>query len=63
MTIANIGSKGIRRRRSFGVAMGAAGVLVVGALAMSPASPLWRLTAFPFFWLGGLGWLQAREKT
>ena len=63
MTVANIGPQGIRRRRLVGVVAGVAGVVVVGVLALSPASPLWRVTAFPLFWIGAVGWLQAREKT
>lgn len=63
MAVANIGPQGIRRRRMVGVVAGVAGVAVVGVLALSPASPLWRLTAFPLFWIGAVGWLQAREKT
>lgn len=63
MTIPNIGPAGIRKRRLTGVVAAAVGVAAVAVLVASGAPRVWRLTAFLPFWLGGLGWFQAREKT
>jgi hypothetical protein len=63
MTIPNIGPGGIRRRRIIGVVAGGVGLAMVGLLATTDAARLWRLAALPLFWLGSVGWLQARERT
>jgi len=59
----NIGPAGVRKRRTFGIVAAAAGVATVAALVAWGAPRPWRLVAFVPFWLGGLGWLQARERT
>jgi hypothetical protein len=63
MGIPNIGPKGIRRRRTFGLVTALLGVALLALLSAWGASRPWRLAVFPFFWMGALGWLQAREKT
>jgi len=63
MSIPNIGPQGIRTRRRLGVAAFAAGAALVAGLVLAGAAPPWRLAVFPVFWLGALGWFQAREKT
>jgi uncharacterized membrane protein YccC len=61
--IPNIGPVGIRRRRLLGLAAAAVGVAAVVALVVFGVPRPFRLVAFVPFWLGALGWLQAREKT
>jgi hypothetical protein len=63
MDIPNIGPRGIRTRRRLAVTAFASGAVLVGALVMAGAARPWRLAVLPFFWLGALGWFQAREKT
>jgi hypothetical protein len=60
--IPNIGPQGIARRRRQGIAALVAGGLV--ALGLIVLGRWWAgLAAFPLFWAGALGVLQAREKT
>jgi len=62
-TPVNLGPRGIRRRIALGVlALVAAGLLLV-ALTVRGAPVVWTLACAVFFWLGGLGILQARAKT
>jgi uncharacterized membrane protein YccC len=61
--IPNIGPQGVRKRRIPGIVAVVLGVAAVAALVASGAPRPWRLVAFLPFWLGSLGWFQAREKT
>ncbi|MGH7308253.1 MAG: hypothetical protein ACREK6_06125 [Candidatus Rokuibacteriota bacterium] len=59
----NIGPRGQRRRLGLGVLMLAVGVVLVAVLIARGAQPAWLLLAFPLFFTGALGVLQAREGT
>jgi hypothetical protein len=60
--IPNIGPRGIARRRRQGTAGLVAGAVL--ALGLILLGRWWAgLAAFPVFWAGALGLLQAREKT
>ncbi|MFW6077984.1 MAG: hypothetical protein ACODAE_00075 [Gemmatimonadota bacterium] len=61
--IPNIGARERRRRMTFGIAMLVAGAGLAALLVGLDGPRLWRLAAFPPFWMGALGVLQAREKT
>ena len=63
MDIPNIGPRGIRTRRRLGVTALATGAALGALLVVTGAARPWRLAVFPVFWLGALGWLQARQKT
>jgi len=59
----NIGPRGCRRRRTMAWVWLALGIAVVAVLAVLGAPIFWYgLTAIPFF-LGALGFFQAREQT
>jgi hypothetical protein len=61
--LANISAAEQRKRLVAGlVGLALAVALLFGILAAG-ASPFWRFAAFPFFWIGAIGLLQAREKT
>jgi len=59
----NIGPRGQRRRLGLGVLMLAVGAGLVAGLIALGAWPGWLLLAFPLFFAGALGILQAREGT
>jgi len=59
----NIGPRGQRRRLGLGVLMLAVGAGLVAGLIALDAHPGWLLLAFPPFFAGALGILQARERT
>ena len=61
--IPNIGAKGRAMRMRFGATMLAVGVAVEAALVLTGAARAWRLGLFFAFWLAGVGYFQAREKT
>lgn len=61
--VANIGPRGRRRRRLIGVAGLAGGIAIVAVLVAQDAPHWWRLAAFGPFWLGAVGFLQAKEST
>ena len=61
--MANIGPRGIRRRRAMGAAGLAAGVLLAAALTIRGLPIAWMAAVAPLFWLGSLGILQAGAKT
>lgn len=63
LRIPNIGPAGVRKRRILGIVAAAAGVATVAALVACGVPRPWRLVAFVPFWVGSLGWLQARERT
>lgn len=63
MSIPNIGPRGMRTRRRLGVTALATGAALVAGLVIVGAARPWRLAVFPVFWLGSVGWFQAREKT
>ena len=59
----NIGPRGCRRRGTMGWVWLAVGIAVVAMLALLGAPIFWYgVTVFPFF-LGTLGYFQAREQT
>jgi hypothetical protein len=60
--LANIGPRGRRTRRIFGIAMLVAG-LAGSLLALHAASRWWLVAVFACFWLGSLEVLQAGAHT
>jgi hypothetical protein len=60
---ANIGARETRKRRILGIVALTTGVSIAGILVVTDAPHLLRLIVFFPFWLGGLGLLQAKEKT
>jgi hypothetical protein len=59
----NIGPRGVRTRRVLGVIGFALGALGVAGLVAFGAPREARALVFVPFWIGALGWFQAREKT
>jgi hypothetical protein len=60
--LANIGPRQRRQRLLYGLVMLVVGLAVVVA-DLAGASRWWLLAVFAFFWVGGLGVLQARGHT
>jgi len=60
---ANIGGRGVARRRTMGTIAGVAAVALLAWLVASSAPRLARLLAAPLVLWCALGLLQAREKT
>lgn len=60
---ANIGPRGLRKRRVLGIVSLTVGVGVAFLLVVFEAPRWWRLAVFFPLWMAGLGLLQAREKT
>ena len=61
--VANIGPRGIRLRRRIGLAGFLAGAVFGLVLVLTGAPTSWRVMATAPFFVGALGWLQARERT
>jgi hypothetical protein len=61
--VINIGPVEQRKRAVSGWGSLLVGVALVVSLRMMGLSYLWRLWSFPFFFIGAVGLLQAREKT
>jgi hypothetical protein len=61
--IANLGPLEQRKRRRFGYAALGLGLVLGVALVVTGAGRLVRLGLFLPFWMAGIGYFQAREKT
>jgi hypothetical protein len=61
--VENIEARGIRRRRSGGIALFIAGAVAAALLVVFRAPHLWRLALVVPFTAGAIGFLQARERT
>lgn len=61
--IANIGPRGVRRRRVSGVAGFAIAVTVAALFIVADVPRWWRLLVVAPLWIGALGEFQARAKT
>lgn len=61
--LANIGPRQQRMRFRFGMAMFGLGVIVAALLIFMGVNPLWRFGLFLPFYIGGIGYFQARDKT
>ena len=61
--LANIGPKETRKRLLMGVAMLALGVVLAVVFAYADASRGWYAALLLPFWMGTLGFSQARKKT
>ncbi|MFH0882003.1 MAG: hypothetical protein V2A56_03380 [bacterium] len=61
--IPNIGPLEIRKRKAVGFAVLALAVAALGAMVLGGAPVVTRLILAPFWWLGSLGLLQARQQT
>jgi hypothetical protein len=61
--IPNIGPSECRRRTRFGAVFLGIGILVAVGLIVAGAPRGWRATVLLPFWLAGLGFFQARDKT
>jgi hypothetical protein len=61
--LANIGPRGQRQRRRFGLVALVLALVVIAGTGAVGISPLWRLGAFPLLWFGAIGLLQARART
>jgi hypothetical protein len=59
----NIGPRERRKRRMLGIVAFTVGVALAFLLVTTPSPRLLRLIIFFPIWIGGLGLLQAREKT
>ncbi len=59
----NIGPLEIRKRQAIGLGVLALSAAALGAMVLGGAPVATRLILAPFWWLGVLGILQAREKT
>ena len=61
--IANIGPNQQRMRLRFGLVMFEMGILVAALLILTGVYPAWRIVLFLPFYLGAIGYFQARDKT
>ena len=61
--IANIGPQQQRLRLRFGLVMFAVGVVVAALLVFTGVDRVWRIGLFLPFYLGAIGYFQARDKT
>lgn len=61
--IANLGPLEQRKRRRFGYAALGLGLVLTVVLVATGTGRLARLGLFLPFWMAGLGYFQAREKT
>ena len=62
-TIENIGPRESRKRLMMGAAMLAAGIGIWVILMVTGVNRWWRVGLLIPFWIGGLGFFQAKEKT
>jgi len=60
---ANIGPRERRKRLVFGIAALVAAIIISGLLVYVHAPLVWRLPLFLLFYVGALGYFQARDKT
>jgi fatty acid desaturase len=61
--VANIGPRERKRRLRFGIVAFGISVVAAGLLVAGGVSPRWRLALFVPFFVAGLGYFQARDKT
>ena len=61
--LANIGPKEVRKRLLMGFALVATGVTLAFIFAQAGLSRGWYAVLFVPFWMGALGFSQARKKT
>lgn len=61
--IANIGAGERRKRLIIGIAAFVAGIVLAVVLIMIRAPLVWRLPLIFLFYVGALGFFQARDKT
>jgi len=61
--IANIGSSERRKRLWVGLAAFGLGTVLAAVLVGMDVPRLWRVPVFFPFWVGALGFVQARDKT
>ncbi|HEY3113795.1 MAG TPA: hypothetical protein VGJ62_08935 [Gemmatimonadaceae bacterium] len=59
----NIGAQERRKRLTVGIVALTAGVIIAGLLVAVRAPLVWRLPLFLPFYVGALGFFQARDKT
>ncbi len=62
-TEGNIGRSGQRQRLFVGIASLFVALVLLVVLQQSGAGRIWRLGAFPMFWMAGIGIFQARART
>jgi di/tricarboxylate transporter len=60
---ANIGRRERRKRLVFGITALVAAIVISGLLVYIQAPVVWRLPLFLLFYVGALGYFQARDKT
>jgi hypothetical protein len=59
----NIGARERRKRLTFGIVALSVGVIIAVLLVVVRAPLVWRLPLFLLFYVGALGFFQARDKT
>jgi hypothetical protein len=59
----NIGVRERRKRLTFGIVVLSVGVIIAVLLVVVRAPLVWRLPLFLLFYVGALGFFQARDKT
>jgi hypothetical protein len=59
----NIGARECRKRLVPGIITLVIGVVVAATLILTGVNCWWRIGLFLPFWMGALGYFQAREKT
>jgi hypothetical protein len=59
----NIGARERRKRLVFGITALVAAIVISGLLVYIQAPLVWRLPLFLLFYVGALGYFQARDKT
>ena len=60
---ANLGPRGIAKRRTTGILASVSAVIVAVMLVTSEWNPWWRLSLFPILYVAFVGFLQARSAT
>ena len=61
--IANIGPNQQRLRLRFGLMMFALGIVIAALIILTGVDRAWRISLFLPFYLGAIGYFQARDKT
>lgn len=61
--VINIGAAERRKRLKFGIAAFSVGVVTAILLIVTGAQSLWRLSLFLPFYVGAIGFFQARDRT